>query len=276
MNAQFKKIFRPFAWLLVLNIVFGLLLFLKYIDYRYEYALFHTMARNNAVIGDETKTFKNLVELTYRIQKARSENVKGLQGMTPLKAFLFRSGDMQLLDATGSCGNFSHVLAEFCRTLGMPVRIVQLKLNGIYGAHIVVEAKVNGKWAAADCLFKMYFVKPDSSLASMEEVRKGVGDFSDQFPPNYPYADAYADFRYTNWDKIPVIMPAFKWLLTQIKGEEFVANFSLRIYFLNLHKAQFFILLLLYIPVFMATIYHLFLFIKNSNLTINWQHKEQA
>lgn len=232
------------------------------------------MAVNNAVMGDETKTFKNLVDLTYRIQKARSENVKGLQGMTPMKTRLFRSGDMQLLDASGSCGNFSHVLAEFCKTLGMPVRMVQLKQNGYYGAHIIVEAKVDGKWAAADCLFKMYFVKPDSSLASMEEVRKDVAYFAKQFPPNYPYADAYADFRYTNWDKIPVIMPAFKWLLTQIKGEEFIASFSLRSYLLNLHKAQFFILLFLYIPVFFITLYHLFLFIKNNNLSTIWQRKQ--
>jgi hypothetical protein len=153
------------------------------------------MAANNAVKGDEAQTFKNLVTLTYRIQKARSENVKGMMGMNPLKSRLFRSGDMQLLDANGSCGNFSHVLAELCKTLGMPIRMVQLKQNGQYGSHIIIEAKVNGKWAAADCLYKIYFLNPDSSLASIEDVRSNVGKYATQFPSNYPYVDAYNDFR---------------------------------------------------------------------------------
>ncbi len=222
------------------------------------------MASNNKVEGDEAQTFKNLVALTYRIQAARSANVKGLQGMTPLKSRLFRSGDMQLLDANGACGNFSHVLSEFCQAADMEIRLVQLKQNGQFGSHIIMEAKVNGKWATADCLFKTIIYNPDSSFASMEEVQKNPALYAHCFPANYPYADAYNEFRYTNWDKIPVMMPMLKGVLTLIKGEEWTNTFSMRVYFLNLHKAQFFFLLLLYIPIFFYSLKHVYLFVRNS------------
>ena len=75
-----KKVFRPSAWLLAFNLVFWVLLFLKYIDYRYEYALYRTMAVNNSIQGDEVQTFKNLVQLTFRIQKARRENAESSGG----------------------------------------------------------------------------------------------------------------------------------------------------------------------------------------------------
>ena len=222
------------------------------------------MASNNKVEGDEAQTFKNLVALTYRIQAARSANVKGMQGMNPIKSRLFRSGDMQLLDATGACGNFSHVLSEFCSSMDIPVRLVQLWQYDHYGAHIIIEAYINGKWSTADCLFKTIIYNPDSTFASMEEIQKNPSIYANQFPPNYPYADAYSKFRYTNWDKIPVIMPLLKGVLTLIKGEEWTNTFSMRVYFLNLHKAQFFFLLLLYIPIFFYSLKHVYLFVRNS------------
>ena len=257
MQNQVKKIFRPSAWLLAFNFAFGLMLFQKYIDYRYEYALYRTMATNNRVAGDEAQTFKNLVALTYRIQAARSANVRGMMGMNPLKGRLFRSGDMQLLDANGACGNFSHVLAEFCQAADMDIRLVQLKQNGKFGSHIIMEAKVNGKWATADCLFKTIIYNPDSSFASMAEVQKTPALYANSFPAHYPYADAYKDYRYTNWDKIPVLMPMLKSILTLVKGPEWTNTLSLRVYFLNLHKAQFFFLLLLHIPLFFYSLKHI-------------------
>ena len=239
------------------------MLFQKYIDYRYEYALYRTMASNNKVEGDEAQTFKNLVALTYRIQAARSANVRGMMGMNPLKGRLFRSGDMQLLDANGACGNFSHVLAEFCQAAGIEVRMVQLRFNGTYGGHNIIEAKVNNNWVVADCLFKTIIYNPDSSFASMTDVQKKPAAFVNQFPPYYPYLSAYKEFRYTNWDKIPLLMPMLKSILTLVKGPEWTNTLSLRVYFLNLHKAQFFFLLLLYIPLFFYSLKHVYLFVRN-------------
>lgn len=260
-----KRIFKISAWLLAFNISFWIMLFQKYIDYRYEYTLFRTMAVINSVKGDEAQTFKNLVALTYRIQSARAANVQGMQGMNPIKSRLFRSGDMQLLDANGSCGNFSHVLAEFCAAIEIPVRLVQLKQNNNFGSHIIIEAKINGKWAVADCLFKTILYKSDSSLASMEDVQKNPEIFSNQFPVNYPYKDAYLDYRYTNWYKVPVVMHLLKRVITLVKGPSWTNTFSMRVYFLNLHKAQFFFLLFLYLPIFLYTSWYLYCYFFKNN-----------
>jgi hypothetical protein len=101
-----------------------------------------------------------LVELTYKIQIDRLAQVKNFQGMNPFKSRWLRSDDLQLLDANGSCGNFSHVLAELCQSAGFPVRMVQLKQNGLFGSHIIIEAYIDSTngWAVADGLFKSYFL----------------------------------------------------------------------------------------------------------------------
>jgi len=235
---------------------------MKYIDYQYEFAVYRILALSQTVPHHEEETFKNLVRLTYKLQVDRLEIIKNMEGFEPFKSKWLRSGDMQLLDANGSCGNFSHVLAELCKTAGMPVRMVQLYQNGVYGAHIIIEAKVNGRWAAADGIFKTYFLNPDSSLANMDDLKNNLAYFENQFPDNYPYKSAYNEFRYTNWQKIPVVMPLFKVFLTAIKGKEWVKTFSMRSYLLNLHKVWFFGLLWVYIPVFFITIFEFWIFIK--------------
>jgi hypothetical protein len=146
LNKEIVRVFRPSIWLLALNAVFFVLLFLKFIDYRYEYAVYRSLYNSNkAENGNQLQTFKNLVALTNLIQNRKVEQYKNLQGMVPLKTRLFRSGDMQLLDGTGACGNYAHVLAELCITAGMEARIAQLTHNGKYGSHMITEAKVNGR-----------------------------------------------------------------------------------------------------------------------------------
>jgi len=257
-----NKIFRLPVWLIAINLCFILILFLKYIDFRYEYAVYRNLASSQIVYKNEPETFKNLVELTYRLQADRLEIMQNMRGMQPFKSRWFRSGDLQLLDANGSCGNFAHILAELCKTAGMPVRMVQLMQNGRYGAHIIIEAKVNGRWAAADGLFKTYFLNPDSSLANLDDIKNHLDYFDNQFPDNYPYKDAFVEYRYTNWDKIPVVMPVLKVFLTAFKGEAWVKTFSMRSYLLNLHKALFYIILWLYLPILVISAYQFWLFLK--------------
>ncbi len=264
-NRKLNRILRPSIYLLALNGIFIVLLFLKYVDYRYEDALYRTFVNGNKVEGNAKQTFINLVNLTYTVQIDRLNQVKNFQGMNPFKSRWMRSGDLQLLDANGSCGNFSHVLAELCQSAGFPVRMVQLKQNGKFGSHIVIEAYIDStnEWAVADGLFKTYFFNEDSTLASMKEMQNASDFLKKQFPPNYPYNDAYADYRYTNWDKIPVIMPGVYKILTWTIGKEKTDQISLRVYLLNLHKAQFNVLLFVYFFVFVFTLKHLYYFIRH-------------
>jgi hypothetical protein len=126
---------------------------------------------------------------------------------------------------------------------------------------------VNG-WATADGLFKKYFFNADSTLASMKDMQAATPFLINQFPENYPYANAYTEFRYTNWDKIPVLMPALYKVLCWTLGKEETDKLSLRVYFLNLHKAHFYILAFIYCFVFAYTLKHLYYFTMH-----NYVHK---
>lgn len=263
-NNWIDKVLKPTSWIIALNAIMVLLLFFKYIDYRYEYAVYRSLVTSNLDRKSETKTFKNLLSLTFKIQSDRRGYINDMYGMNPFKSRWFRSGDIQLLDATGACGNFSHVLAELCQVAGFEVRMVQLYYQGHFGGHNIVEAKVDGKWVAADGLFKTFWVNPDSSLASLEEIRENPKLYSNQWPKGYPYQNAFTNFHYTNWDKIPVIMPALHEILCLILGEDKADKISIRIYLLNLHKAQFVFLLLVYFPIFIVSLRYLYFFIKSS------------
>jgi hypothetical protein len=262
----FQKILKPSYWIFGLNLIFPILIFIKYIDFNYEDAVYRSLFTSNLVSGDsmqgETKTFKNLLNLTFKIQSDLVGYMNNMWGRRPFKYKWLRSGDTQLLDATGSCGSFSHVLAELCQAGGYPVKMVQLKYKGQFGGHNIIEAFVDNKWVAADGLFKIVLYNSDSSLASLEDIQKKHKIYINQFPVDYPYVDAFTDYRYTNWDKIPIIMPAIKVGLSLLFGNEFVNKLSLRVYFLNLHKSHFYILIFLYFFIFIFSIKHLYFFIK--------------
>ena len=46
---------------------------------------------------------------------------------------------MDLMTAKGACGSFSMVLARILQGYQFPVRIAQMKSDGCFGSHIVVE-----------------------------------------------------------------------------------------------------------------------------------------
>jgi hypothetical protein len=229
------------------------ILFNVYQNYRYEESLYKTIVQQVSVPENPRKTFESLVNTTFSIQFFRNKNLD-LQGIPTIKGNLIRSGDLQLLDGVGACGNYAHILAELCLYAGFEPRLVQLSGAQNPGSHIIVEALVDGKWAAADALFKVIYYNSDSSFASMNDVVKNSLSFSSQVPADYPYKIDYQKFTYTNWDKIPYLMPALRKLLVLGKGEEWVSSLSLRSYFLNMHRSLFYILMAMYVALSAYTI----------------------
>ena len=65
-----------------------------------------------------------------------------------------------LMTASGACGSFSMVLARVLQGYKFDVRIAQMKSNGIFAAHNIVEVKTDHGWVVLDPLFDIYFVKP--------------------------------------------------------------------------------------------------------------------
>lgn len=184
---------------------------------------------------DEEQKVLALMHKTNQLLKPRSE-LFASEGYINWRDTLFRSGDIQLMDAKGSCGSHTHVLARLLQRAGIEVRIAQMKCGSVWGAHILLEAKIDGKWATLDPFYDLSFRKEDGKLASFQEVKGQWDYFKSQVPPNYNPLYTYEDVRYTNWTKIPLVMPAVKNLLRWFMGSE-VENLSIRSLVLNLYKA---------------------------------------
>ena len=151
-------------------------------------------------------------------------------------------GQWLVQDGLRDCGTYSGVLGRLLDRAGIGFRIAQMYCpeEGVWGCHITLEAKVNGGWLAVDPLYNIVFP------VSYEEVGRNWDKYKRLTPSNYDEKYRYAGVRYTNWNKIPIVLPATKWLLDFV-APEFARTLSLRSYFLNLYRvyefAGFFLIL---------------------------------
>ena len=194
------------------------------------------MAACNTLMADRSSTFKN-----------------GITLLGP-QADFFHPASVDLMTAGGACGSYSEVLARILQTYDYPIRIAQMKSNGVYAAHNLVEVKVGTRWVILDPTFNMYFVRPDSKLASFSDVQHNWAYYSKQVPAGYDLAYRYEDVRYTNWQKVPVVFPAIKGMLNLFIGKEEADTISIRTYMLKIYSIYFYVALFLCIPIMLVTI----------------------
>ncbi len=171
-----------------------------------------------------------------------------------IKSDFLEPTSFDLMTARGACGSFSMVLARVLQGYHYDVRIAQMKSRGVFAAHNIVEAKTNHGWVVLDPLFDAYFVKPNAQLASFEDVKKDWSYYKKQTPNGYDMTYDYEDVRYTNWTKIPVILPAVKKILDLALGKQIADSISMRTYFLRKYNICFDFVLVLFIMLFSYTI----------------------
>lgn len=158
-------------------------------------------------------------------------------------AVLLRSGDTELLQADGSCGSCAHIFAEACQRIGIPVRCCQLSDSRDQTEHVIAEALVDGRWVVVDPLFPQVFHDSSGKLVGCAEVNANWEYYKNQAPKYREFGYQFGNVRYTNWSKIPVVMPMVRELLKWIFGEQRTNTFSLRTYCLNIYATYFRILL---------------------------------
>lgn len=191
----------------------------------------------------------------------------------------FKSGIIQplivdLMTGHGSCGSYTLVTARLLQEMNIPFRIVQMKVNGTFGGHILLEAKyANEKWAVLDPSYNLYFINKQGELADFDEVHDNWDKYSKELPEGYNMSYNYEDKRYTNWNKIPFIMPAAKKVFEWIWGKENVEHFSLRAHTLSKFKIYFNGLFLLQVIIFIYMLYYTFL---SKRFSIRLNHFENV
>ena len=179
---------------------------------------------------------------------------KDFQGF---KSEILEPTSFDLMTAEGACGSFSMVLARLLQGFKYEVRVAQMKSNGIYAAHNIVEAKTDHGWVVLDPLYDLYYVNPSKKLASFEDLRDDWSYYKVQLPANYDTNYRYEDVRYSNWTKIPVVMPAVKKLLDATLGKKEADGISFRVYFLRKYDICFNVCLILFVVVFSFTLVRL-------------------
>jgi hypothetical protein len=170
---------------------------------------------------------------------------------------LLEPASMDLMTARGACGSYSMVLARVLQEYKYPVRIAQMKSNGIFAAHNIVEVETRHGWVVLDPLFDIYFINPSQKLAGFNEVKTNWDYYKNQLPANYDQQYRYEDVRYSNWTKIPIVLPAVKKILDLAIGKKEADNISLRTYFLRKYDIVFNVILVIFLFVFSFTLLQL-------------------
>ena len=244
------RVFVNRYFLFVLN---GFLLaaaLLFYVHDAYEHGLISALANNvkrgNAQFHSQDSLLAGSVRLTHDLEERRVV-VFGNEDVQDGYSDLLQPLTNDLMTGKGACGSYSMVLASILKDLGFKVRIAQMKVNETWGGHIIVEAKTDKGWVVLDPSFKLVFKKPDGNFASFRDVQANWNYYKSQLPQNYRHEYAYADVRYTNWEKVPVISPTVKKVLNIIIGTQATNELSLRVFFLRKYQILYYIMLSLYL-----------------------------
>jgi hypothetical protein len=252
-----KKAFRNLYFLMFLNGFLLASLFYFKMEAAYESGLFLSIKTSIDSNLDDNDTQDSIVVKAMGACNAlmidRATTFHNGTNLGPQSNF-FHPASVDLMTAEGACGSYSEVLARILQTYDYPIRIAQMKSNGVFAAHNIVEVKTGSKWVVLDPTFNAYFVRPDSKLASFDDVKNNWTYYSKQVPPGYDLAYRYEDVRYTNWNKIPIIFPAIKGVLNLFLGKKEADTISIRTYMLKIYTIYFYIALLLCIPILLLTI----------------------
>jgi hypothetical protein len=254
-----KSLTRAFNNLYFLCFLNGILLtslfFLK-IQSRFEATLFEAISRNvrsslKSGDTDDSIVVKSL-HLCYRLMHNRA-SVFGNDNADNDLIDILHPVTVDLITTKGACGSYSVVLASLLSNEGYAVRIAQMKANGLFAAHNVVEVNTSKRWEVLDPTYDLFFIRQDKKIASFEDVKHNWRYYIPQLPKEYNHSYRYEDVRYTNWEKIPVILPAIKKIITFFIGADRANGISLRTYFLRRYTVCFYIVLVFFLLQFIHT-----------------------
>ena len=117
----------------------------------------------------------------------------------------------------------------------------------VQGCHMFVEASMDGRWVVMDAMYDLHYVTAEGKPASLELIKANWNYYQQQPPQGFP-ADwyTYQDYSYTNWNKIPIILPALREIARWIIGDE-VDTLSLRTYVIVKYQVLHYLLAFIWI-----------------------------
>jgi len=227
---------------LLLHVLFLLTIGFLYLERQHENALYYNIIRATRLHHPQTQNdtvyISHLMRTINTMMYDRLAVFNNTEKLS-IKNSLFQSVDADLVYGHGACGGFSKVLARSLQLSGYDVRIGQMKVNGQYGGHIIVEVFLNQtqRWAVIDPLFLLTFPsRKDGSWADFKEIKQHWQQYYNRMvPAGYNPAYAYEDVRYTNWDKIPYAGKLIYRSLIFLTNQKTTDSISIRTNMLNMY-----------------------------------------
>lgn len=226
------------AWA-VHAVLVGSLLALTYLGHR-EDALFRRLYRDATAEAHSVDQGTAARKATFSMLGKRMVDDPLLRVATRVP--FLRSVSADLMEPR-SCASFAFVLANMLRVGGHQARIAQMSIDGKPAKHMLVELYAEGGWRCLDPSFDASWVKQDGTLASCAEVADRWDHYKLQavtttqalsFPSAYQHINYDAGgVRHTNWEAVPLLMPAVRNVLERMAGREWVEGLSVRMWFLN-------------------------------------------
>jgi hypothetical protein len=224
----------------------------------YEGELFAVIKKSIDKKTDFNDTQDSLVikvmESCNNLLRNRASIFNEISDFTDVKVNYLHPASIDLMTARGACGSYSLILARVLQNFKFPVRIAQMKANGVFGAHNIIETKIQRGWVVLDPTFNLYFTRPDKTLANFNDVKNNWAFYRKQLPAGYDSSYKYTDVRYTNWGKIPILLPSIKKFLDIAIGKKRADTVCMRVFFLRMYDIYFYFTLFLFIPVFLITL----------------------
>lgn len=197
-----------------------------------------TRVDHESPTSDPLQRALNLNRVAYQLIDSRRQ-VLGLPSRGTFRENWFGSVDTELVEGRSACGGYAMVLGRLLEQGGFRFRLGQMRCGDIWGCHIFVEAWIDERWIALDPTFGIAFQLPDGQYASAQQLRTRFAEVAPSLPAHYDRQYRFEDFRYTNWGKIPVLLPAFRTVASWFIGEQRASEISLRSYVLNRYRAYF-------------------------------------
>ena len=264
-----RRIIRPFFSkrgryiLFFLNGLLLAFLFYFYTEKQYEKNLFASLAAyvrssvstnklSNPAAAEDSLLIRS-VRLVHELGEDRL-SVFGQYPVKGIKASYIQPVSYDLMTGQGACGSYAFILGRLLQEMDIEVRFPQMTVNNQNSGHILVEAKTSAGWAILDASFNTFFRKQNGQLASFADVHSDWNNYSKQLPANYDMSYRYEGVRYTNWDKIPLVMPLIKNVMYWTMGKEKTDSYSLRCLGLKKYNLLFNITLGAYLLICLFTI----------------------
>src|SRR5216684_106103 len=155
-----KNLFRNLYFLMFLNGFLIASLFYFKMEATYEKGLFASIKNNIDSRLDNDDTQDSIVvkamATCHELMSNRYPVFRGASLLGPSADF-FHGTAVDLMTTQGACGSYSQVMATILKTYDYPVRIAQMKANGTWAAHNIVEVKTGHGWVVLDPTFDAHW-----------------------------------------------------------------------------------------------------------------------